>query len=89
MQLNEYKLLEFQVSWCSPCQKMKPFVKEAVESTKNVDLVVVDVDEEPDMARMFKVRSIPMLVLLKGEDVVGTMVGLRNVNEIKSFLKTE
>lgn len=85
---SEYKLLEFQGTWCIPCQKIRPFVKEAVESVGNVELIVVDVDKEPDMARAYKVRSIPMLVLVKGDNIIGTMVGAKSANEIKAFLQT-
>lgn len=84
---KEYKLLEFQGSWCVPCQRMKPIVKEALKNIENVELVMVDVDEDPSMAIQFKVRSIPTLVLLKNDQVVRTMVGSKNINEVKEFLQ--
>ena len=84
---KEYKLYEIQGVWCSPCQRMAPIVKEALKSVDNVELIIVDVDKEPDLARTFKVRSIPMLVLVKDDEVIKTMVGVRNINEVKEFLQ--
>lgn len=84
---NEYKLFDFSAGWCSPCKTMAPIIKEAIKSVDNVELIVVDVDKEPDLARTFKVRSIPMLVLVKDDEVVKTMVGLRSIKEVKEFLQ--
>jgi thioredoxin 1 len=84
---NEYKLFDFNAGWCSPSKTMAPIIKEAIKSVDNVELIVVDVDKEPDLARTFKVRSIPMLVLVKDDEVIKTMVGLRSVKEVKEFLQ--
>ena len=85
---NEYVLIKMAASWCNPCHKMEPIVKKALEGMDNISLLEVDVEENPDMARKYKVRSIPMLVLIKNNEVIKTMVGLRNINEVKEFLKT-
>jgi thioredoxin 1 len=83
---DEYRLLIFSGSWCVPCGKMHENISEAIKDITNVKIVEVDVDKEPDMTREYKVRSIPFLVLLKGDDAIGTMVGVRPVEEIKKFL---
>lgn len=85
---REYKLLKFEGGWCLPCKRMSPIVNEALKTVDNVELIVIDVDQEPDLAREFKVRSIPMLVLVKGDEVIKTMVGSRSIGEVKEFLKT-
>jgi thioredoxin 1 len=84
--MEKIRLLVFSGSWCIPCGKMHENISEAMKSIDGVEIVEVDVDKEPDMAREYKVRSIPFLALLKGDDVVGTMVGVRPVEEIKKFL---
>jgi len=92
--MEKIRLLDFKAPWCFPCKNMEPNVHAAMKEFDNIELVEVNVDEEPDMAREYKVRSIPFLVLLKGNeqdkisdyDVIGTMVGVRPVEEIKKFL---
>jgi len=85
---SEYTLIKMAADWCMPCCQMEPIVKKALEGFDNVSLIEVNVDKEPDMARKYKVRSIPMLVLIKGDNIIGTMVGAKSVNEIKAFLQT-
>ena len=83
--MEKIRLLDFFGSWCVPCKTLAPVLDAALDGT-GIELIKVDVDKEPDMAREYKVRSIPFLVLLKGDDVIGTMVGVRPVEEIKKFL---
>lgn len=84
---NEYKVLEFYADWCFPCKTMQPNVEAVLKEKQNIKLVPINVDKEPDMTREYKVRSIPMLVLLKNDVVVKTLVGLRNPKEIKEFFE--
>jgi thioredoxin 1 len=84
--MEKIRLLDFKAPWCFPCKNMEPNVHAAMKEFDNIELVEINVDEEPDMAREYKVRSIPFMVLLKGDDVIGTMVGVRPVEEIKKFL---
>ena len=83
---SKYRLLEFSGTWCASCQRMKPTVERAVNDLGNIELVEVDVDKEPNLSREFQVRSIPMLVLLNEDGVLGTLVGNRSLEDIKKFL---
>jgi len=85
---SEYKLLDFQADWCLPCQTMGKSLKEVMKNINNIELVKVDIDKEPDMARTYQIRSIPTLVLIKEGNIIGKMVGAKSVNEIKAFLQT-
>jgi thioredoxin 1 len=86
---SEYKVLEFFSDGCAPCKNMQPRVEEILKEKTNIKLVTVDVDKEPDMTREYKVRSIPMLVLLKNNEVVKTLVGFKNPKEIKDFFEVK
>jgi thioredoxin 1 len=90
MQTNkEYVLLDLTADWCQACKQMKPVVEKALEGVSNVTFIEVNVDENPDLARKYMVRSIPMLILLKDEEVVGTLVGLKKVGVVEEFLKRD
>lgn len=72
------KLILFTGSWCVPCRKMKPLVKE-VAGQFRIPLKLIDVEVEPDMANKYSVRAIPTLILLNNDDEVldrksGTML---------------
>jgi len=79
------KLLKFWAPWCVPCTAMKPTVEAAVDGI-DIELVDVNVDEDPDSAREYKVRSIPTLILVKGEEVVDRLTGRASLAQVRALL---
>lgn len=78
------KLLKFWAPWCVPCASMKPTVEAAVYGI-DIELVDVNIDEDPDSVREYEVRSIPTLILVNGKEI-GRLVGNVSLSEVKKFL---
>ncbi len=69
-------LVDFYADWCQPCKQIAPIVDQiAVEQAGKLKCVKVDIDKNPQIAQTFRVQSIPMLVLLKGGQVVQQQIG--------------
>ncbi len=79
-------LVDFWASWCGPCKMLAPIVEEVANETTTVKVGKVNVDEEPELARQFRVMSIPTLVLIKDGKVVKTSVGVKPKNDILAML---
>jgi thioredoxin 1 len=60
----EQKILKFEADWCGPCKIMKPVAYDLSKQYK-IDVVAVDIDEHPEIAQQYDVRSIPTLILLE------------------------
>ena len=84
---NGLKVMKFWAPWCSPCLAMKPTVEQAVDELGNIDLVDINIDEDVDMAREYKIRSIPTLLLIKDNHEIGRLVGNHAAERVKEFLK--
>ena len=80
-------LMDFWAVWCGPCRMMAPTVDEIAE--ENPDLLVgkVNVDEEPELAREFRISSIPTLVALKDGAVIGQTVGVQSKEKVLALVK--
>ena len=58
-------LFDFFATWCGPCKMLAPVIEEAAEDMPEIQFYKVDVDEAPELARSFKVMSVPTLASSK------------------------
>ena len=80
-------LLDFWAGWCGPCMMLSPIIEEiAEEYDGKVKVGKINVDEQPDLAGIFRVQSIPMLVVVKDSVASVTSVGFRPKEEIVKML---
>jgi thioredoxin 1 len=69
-------LIDFWAVWCGPCRAIAPIVEQlADEYDGKVKIGKLDVDENPETAVKFGVRSIPTLLIFKNGQVVDTIIG--------------
>ena len=80
-------LVDFWAVWCGPCQMMAPILHELETEMPDVQIDKVNVDEQMDLARQFRVVSIPTLIIFKNGQEVQRMVGVTSKEELKDALK--
>ena len=75
-------LVDFWAEWCGPCQMIGPVLDEvAVEVGDRAKICKVNVDEQQELAGRFNVRSIPMLLFIKGGEVKDQVIGASTPKE--------
>ena len=79
-------LLDFWASWCGPCRMVVPIIEEIGEERSDIVVGKVNVEEQQDLARQFRVMSIPTLVVIKDGKVVNRSVGAKSQDEILARL---
>lgn len=80
-------LIDFWAPWCGPCRMLSPTISEIAEEYKDkVKVGKINVDEEAELAAMFRVSSIPLLVVMKDGKVVNSAVGVRPKSQILKML---
>lgn len=81
-------LIDFYADWCGPCQMQLPVVEELSNKyTDSLEVLKINVDEHPDIAGAFGVRSIPALFLLQNKEVVDSMVGYQSQQVLENKLQ--
>jgi len=80
------KAIKFYADWCGPCKMYSKIWDKVVEEVEGVDFVEIDVDKDSTgLAAKYKVRSIPMTVIIKeGEEIKKT--GLLQEKELKDLI---
>ena len=79
-------LLDFWAQWCMPCKMIGPIVEEIAEERQDVLVGKVDVDTQTELARQFRVMSIPTILVLERGEVVQRSVGYRPKDELLALL---
>ena len=76
-------LVDFYAEWCGPCKSLSPLIAEiAEEYAGKVKVCKVNIDEDGGLSDYYNVMSVPTLMVFKGGEQAGIMVGYRPKKDI-------
>ena len=85
---NQQVLIDFYADWCGPCKMLAPVIEEVKKETADfLKVIKVNVDDNPEIASQYGVRSIPTLVYIRDGKVVNQAVGFRPKKDILKMVE--
>ena len=80
-------VIDFWAEWCQPCKMMAPIFDELNKEEDKVKFCKINVDEQPNLASMFGIDSIPTLAVVQDRHTLTGMVGVHEKADIKAMLE--
>ena len=81
-------VVDLWAPWCGPCTTLGPMLEKAVADTDGaVELVKVNVDENPRIAEAFQVQSIPAVFALRNGQVIDQFIGALPEAQVSAFVQ--
>lgn len=78
------KIIDFWAPWCKACKDLEPILEEA---SKNVEVIRINVDEDPGSVNDYQVMSLPTVILFDEVKGINRITGssLTNIERIRLF----
>lgn len=82
---NSSVILYFTANWCGPCKKISGSFEKYSNIFNNIKFIKIDIDENSDIANLYKINSIPHFVLIKNKKIIKSFSTI-NDGELVSHL---
>ena len=80
-------LVDFAATWCGPCRALAPVLdKLSADVGVSAKVVKVDIDESPELANRYEIRSLPTILVFKKGEITGKILGLTTKEKLSDLL---
>lgn len=80
-------LVKFWATWCGPCKRMEPTIKQLESEFNMIKFLSVDIDQTPTLAQKYRIKTIPTLLLIKDGTEINRIVGLSLIDPLRKALR--
>jgi thioredoxin 1 len=84
--MTEHTIKFFQADWCGPCKEQKPIVEEVTNNVDGVTIEEFDIEDDQEAVNRYNIRSVPTLIIERGDEVIEQLSGLTQQSELKTVL---
>lgn len=84
---DDLTLVDFSATWCMPCRMLRPIIERVESVIDDVNFFSLDIDESEDIAKRYRIFSVPTIVAFRKGKKIDSIVGLNSYDDILDFVK--
>ena len=84
---EDLTIIDFSATWCMPCRLLTPILEQVANKVDTVSFYNIDIDDNEDIAKRYRIFSVPTLLAFKEGKVIDSLVGLNSYDEVLRFVK--
>ena len=81
-------LVDFWAEWCGPCKQISPILEEIANEKENLNILKLNIDENPVTPQKYNVRGIPTLMLFKDGKLIDTKIGSLPKSSLEDWINS-
>ena len=84
---NDMIAVKFWASWCGPCKAVRPSIEKMEKEFTDVNFISIDVDQVPSLAKKYKIKSLPSLLLIKDGNEINRIDGAVFIDPLRKAFR--
>ena len=83
---EDLTIIDFSATWCMPCRMLTPILEQVAEKVDYVSFYNLDIDDNEEIAKRYRIFSVPTLMAFKQGKVIDSLVGLNSYEDVLDFV---
>ena len=83
---KDLTVVDFSATWCMPCRMLKPILERLSGKMKNIKFYNLDIDDSEEIAKRYRIFSVPTVVCFRNGKKIDSSVGLISADEMEDFI---